>query len=445
MAGVCAVPPASSLIATTTALTSPRVHYLLSGTFNTLFLYLLAFSPYSPTGGPTLRVHKKYRAEGPHQFIALSEDKARAYATTWALPPSLSSWEVLQGGREGIRKINTVPISATGSYLTVSPSSLGLTPPRIYQAGGPVAQTFSADAATGGFGEQLQEVVYLDGGVEELNNPKTDKTRVALRYGSHAIDIDPVLRRAYVPHVGRDSIFVYSFHEDGTLNNLNEIPSHGNRGHEGPRHSIPSPDGKKLYVITEHTSYLDVYDVLPSHPYLVHSQRLSVIPSFQHPTRLQYRGDTLRLSSDHKRLYVTTRGKTNKEKGWVAVFTLGKDGEVVEEKGEEEGYGALSRYETRNSGGKANAIEVFPFWPSASSSSSTSPATDGDAGPGPLGRDYIVLTDDEQGYVSILEWRDSWGELREIAAVQLGVDMAEGDVVEKEEEGTGASHAVWLS
>lgn len=91
--------------------------------------------------------------------------------------------------------------AATGSYLAVSPSSLGFTPPRIYQAGGPVAQTFAANPATGGFGEQLQEVIYLNGGEDELRDPKTDKTRVALRYGSHAVDLDPVHRRAYVPHV----------------------------------------------------------------------------------------------------------------------------------------------------------------------------------------------------------------------------------------------------
>lgn len=53
---------------------------------------------------------------------------------------------------------------------------------------------------------------------------------------------------------GRDSIFVYSFNQDGTLHHLNEVPSHGNKGHEGPRHSIPSADGKKLYVVTEHSA-----------------------------------------------------------------------------------------------------------------------------------------------------------------------------------------------
>ncbi|GAA5858363.1 hypothetical protein JCM8547_004665 [Rhodosporidiobolus lusitaniae] len=444
MAGICPA-QASSLLTTTASLTtSPRVHYLLSGTFNTLFLYLLAFSPYS-TAGPTLKIHRKYRAEGPHQFIALDEDRKRAYATTWAQPASLSSWEVVEGGKE-IKKINTVPISATGSYLTLSPSSLGFSPPRIYQAGGPVAQTFAADAKTGGFGEQLQEVVYLDGGVEELNDRKTDKTRVALRYGSHAVDIDPVNKRAYVPHVGRDSIFVYSFNKDGTLNHLNEVLTHGNVGHEGPRHSVPSPDGSKLYVITEHTSYLDVYTVLPSHPYLTHSQRLSVIPPSQHSTRPLYRGDTLRLSSDHRRLYVTTRGKTSEQRGWVATFALAGDGTVVPNQNEEEGYGARSRFETRNSGGKANAIEVFPFWPSPEAQPVEGKEKKvAGALPGPMGRDWIVLTDDEQGYVSVLEWRDEWNELREVAWVRLGVDAEEGGVVEKDEEGTGASHAVWLS
>lgn len=113
----------------------------------------------------------------------------------------------------------------------------------------------------------------------------------------------------------------------------------------------------------------------------------------------------------------------------------------MENEKEEKGYGALSRFETRNSGGKANAVEVFPFWP-ANGSEGLEVAG---AKPGPDGRDWIVLTDDEQGFVSVLEWRDSWGELREVASVQLGVDVEEGGEVEKDEEGTGASHAVWLS
>lgn len=215
--------------------TCARLHYLLSGTFNTVFLYLLAFSPY--TSPPTLEIHRKYRAEGPHQFLAVNEARDRVYATTWAQPPSLSSWKVSEQGRGGIEKINTVRIcqhrfacfcatffrrtdvfvfflrsffrnlstASTGSYLSVLPRelshSLDVNSARLYQAGGPVAQTFSLSSSSGAIEEQLQEVIYLDGGSAELWDDKTDRTRVALRYGSHAIDIDPVFRRAYVPHV----------------------------------------------------------------------------------------------------------------------------------------------------------------------------------------------------------------------------------------------------
>ncbi|MBZ6370585.1 MAG: hypothetical protein LBE44_01415 [Microbacterium hominis] len=196
-----------------------------------------------------------------------------------------------------------------------------------------------------------------------------------------------------------------------------------------------------------------MYNVHASKPYLSHSQRLSIIPPHQHATRELYRGDTLRLSADHRRLYVTTRGKTSSQRGWVATFALESDGSVREEKDGEglpEGYGAQSRYETQTSGGKANAIEVFPkqFWPSEGTPAAASTLADG-ARPGPQGRDYIVLTDDELGYVSILEWRDEWNQLREVAAVQLGVDAPvegeeRGQIVEGE-AATGASHAVWLS
>ncbi|GAA5867521.1 hypothetical protein JCM1840_002537 [Sporobolomyces johnsonii] len=453
MANSCPV-PVSSLLSSSSSPITPRLHYLLSGTFNTLWMYLLAFSPYSSP--PTLSISKKYRAEGPHQYLALNHDRSRVYATTWAQPPSLSSWEVLDGGSAGITKVNTVPISATGSYLSVLPSSLSsslsLSPSsgaRVFQAGGPVAQTFAVDAATGGFGEQLQEVIYLDGGEQELWDDETDRTRVALRYGSHAVDVDPVLGRAYVPHVGRDSIYVYSFNPDGTLHHLAEVPSHGHRGHEGVRHSVPSRDGSKLYVVTEHTSYLDVYTVHPHAPYLIHSQRLSVIPASLNALRLQYRGDTLRLSSDGRRLYVTTRGKTPRERGWVSVWKVADDGSIDESdisssssresQEEETGYGALSRFETPTSGGKANAIEVCPFHVHVTPP--RDPTTAAAAAAAVDGHDYVVLTDDEQGWVWVLEWRDEWNELREVAGVQLGRQ----DGADEDESGTGASHAVWLS
>ncbi|GAA6022637.1 hypothetical protein JCM11491_001145 [Sporobolomyces phaffii] len=472
------IAPASTLV---TGETCARLHYLVSGTFNTVFLYLLAFSPYS--NPPTLTVEHALRAEGPHQFLALNEARDRVYATTWAQPPSLSSWKLNPAGLE-LEHLNTVPISATGSYLAVLPPRLAdalevVDAPRLYQAGGPVAQTFALDPASGEIADQLAQEIYLDGGVDELWDPDTDRTRVALRYGSHAVDLDPVHQRAYVPHVGRDSIFVYRIRpRDGVLERLGEVPTYGRIGHEGPRHSIPSRDGNKLYVVTEHTSYLDVYDVVEASPYLVHAQRLSVIPRALDPARDRYRGDTLRLSRDGRRLYVTTRGKTPTERGFVSVWTVAaSDGAIVEstdgdddDAAEPQGYGALSRYETATSGGKANAIEVFPFGPARRPRRDEDDNEEKDGGGGGGGgagtgtttttttREWIALTDDEAGWVTVLEWRQGEppgssssrsspgggggaGVLVEVAKVQLGAQ----DGAEPDEQGTGASHAVWLS
>lgn len=113
-------------------------------------------------------------------------------------------------------------------------------------------------------------------------------------------------------------------------------------------------------------------------------------------------------------LYATTRGMTAATRGYVAVWSVDPVTNLL-------GESPLSYYQTRTSGGKANAIETFPFERRANESIS----------------DWMVLTDDEQGWVSILEWDGV--RMEEIAAVQLGVDE------EGEEKGVGASHAVWLS
>lgn len=118
------------------------------------------------------------------------------------------------------------------------------------------------------------------------------------------------------------------------------------------------------------------------------------------------------------------------------MFSLDESGDVRHGDADADGvrYDALSRFEARNSGGKAHAIEVFPFWPSVEAA---------------RGRDFLVFTDDEEGHVSILEWRDEWSALREVAVVRLGEDAPEegegqGEVLDEEKD-TGASHAVWLS
>ncbi|KAI5477033.1 hypothetical protein MNV49_006909 [Pseudohyphozyma bogoriensis] len=376
MAAVCPAP-----VAALVQPTSARLHYLLSGTFNTIFLYLLAFDPATAS----LTIHAKIRGEGPHQFWALNEERTRAYGTTWAKEPTLT---------------------ATSSYIQVSPFQ-----PRIYSAGGPTGEVHEVDPATGGFGKKLQELLY----VPEDELEAADKTRVALRYGSHAIDISLPRKKVFAPHVGSDTIYMYDLEENGTLKLLAKCPSFGDE-HEGPRHTIPSPDGTKLYAVTEHTSYIDVYNINADS--LTHVQRVSVIPPEKYSLRKSFRGDTLRFSQDGRFLYGTTRGMTAATRGYVAVWEIAADGTL--------GTGSplaepVDSFETGTSGGKANAVEAFPFHP------------EGQA----IARDWVALTDDQDGWVWILEWDGK--KLSEIAGVRLG----EGE--EGEEAGVGASHAVWLS
>ena len=73
----------------TSSLSSPLYH-ILSGSFRSLSLFLLAFSP----PHRTLSLVQRVPAFGPHQYLAANERKDRVYTTSWALPPVLSSWSI---------------------------------------------------------------------------------------------------------------------------------------------------------------------------------------------------------------------------------------------------------------------------------------------------------------------------------------------------------------
>lgn len=144
--------------------------------------------------------------------------------------------------------------------------------------------------------------------------------------------------------------------------------------------------------------------------------------------RLAYRGDTLRLSQSGLYLYVTTRGKTTATKGYVSTWLVNPDGSLgsTEASTVNDPTPPIERYQTRNSGGKANAIEAFPFHVISKDSIVEDKV-----------KDWIVLTDDEEGWIWMLEWNGK--NMVEIASIKLG----EG---EEDESGfVGASHAVWLS
>lgn len=92
-----------------TATEAAPVHHILSGSFRSLSLFLLAFSPLHRT----LSFVQKVDAFGPHQYLATNPRKDRVYTTSWALPPVLSSWEIERPdtGAWRVNHVNSVPIS----------------------------------------------------------------------------------------------------------------------------------------------------------------------------------------------------------------------------------------------------------------------------------------------------------------------------------------------
>ncbi|UZJ53453.1 hypothetical protein CBS101457_002773 [Exobasidium rhododendri] len=436
------LPSTSSILGTAAASSSficPRIRHFVSGTFNSPFLHLFSFD----TLTRSLSLLSTLPGYGPHSFLTVGRTSNAGagilvdtvYATTWAETPELIAWRVNWDQQEvkGLEWLGNVPITATSSYVHVQPPAYAsLTSPSfgvpastskyLFSAGGPTGEMHKIDSETGALLNKEQEILFLRGGEKDL--AKADKTRKALRYGAHNVDVGPH-NLAYIADVGRNSILVYSYDpSSGHLSFLNEVPSPSD--HDGPRHVAPSYSGKHVFMVTEHTSFVDVFRIdSPAKGTLSHVQRVSILPDDGSHQNKDYRGDTVRLSPDGKSLFATTRGMIPSIKGYVKVWD-------VEEGKSSSSSTVLSEkliYQTRNSGGKANAIEFAPRYASPSSSA----AATRDAGEG--SRDYAVLTDDQEGYVSVLEWNGR--DLQDVATIKLpSLDSGEAQ---------GASQAVWLS
>ncbi|KAK0545551.1 hypothetical protein OC844_007338 [Tilletia horrida] len=421
----------------------PRVRHLVTGTFNTASLHLLAFD----TLTTTLTLSRSIpNAQGPHQFLALGngpEPLANSlgvaqwktvYATTWANPPSLSAWSVkgldIDAGSSldlaanvDLDWLSTVPITATSSYVHVQPPpfhsltspSYGVEPGSaqfLYSAGGPTGEVHRIDPLTGALASdpgKVQELIFLREGGKAL--PEANKTRKALRYGAHSVDVSTD-QLAFVADLGRNAILTYR-------RDLN--------------------DGRLTYV-TEHTSFVDVFELMDNGTGLL-EYRLSLDILPEGADRASYRGDTVRLSPSGRAVLASTRGKTPATRGWVTAWDLDALTATVAAgtanlSAQDEDECLLSRWRTPTSGGKANAIEWAPRYDLALTKQTSDDTKKGKGEE----NDWAVLTDDAEGYVLVLRWNGRG--LEEVARTKLpgkGVpELGEG-------EHEGASHAIWLS
>ncbi|KAK8129171.1 hypothetical protein PG999_001551 [Apiospora kogelbergensis] len=258
----------------------------------------------------------------------------------------------------------------------------------LHHSGGSGARINAVDT-DGGLGEQTVEMFYVP--EEEIVN--VDKTRNAVLYGAHSFDVN-VNNKGFVAHLAWNAIFMYDIAENGTgaLLSVNLSPEIG----DGPRNAFPSVDGKWLYVMTEHSQHLDVYEIGETR--LTHRQRASAIPD-EMRGKHTYRGNTARLSRDGKYIFTSTRGWNSTEaNGWVGAFALRENGTLQSEE-------ALTYYEAPLTLGSAGGLRVA-FW-------------EDETNAGAYGvTDYMYLSDTQEGYMYILGWTPSNHTISQVAALQ---------------------------
>jgi carboxy-cis,cis-muconate cyclase len=384
----------------------PAFHFLV-GSFNTSQIYTFAFNV-SADFKPNLHAIHCTNAQAPHSWLHVSNKKDILYATSWTEPPGLAAYSI--NALNDIKLINSVRTASRSGYVCASDRA-------VYSAGGASGEVFAIDRSTGGFlvsskqdsgYSPLQKLSFVE------DQPQQDDGSVmdfgGLRHGAHSVDLSPDGKALYVADIGRNAIFTFSVNpEDGrlTLGEKHISP----RSHDGPRHVWPHPGGKYVYCLQEHSSMVDVFEIVAPGPKLKHVQGVKIIPEAEDHT--EFWADEVRTSLSNgdkpKYLYASTRGLEKTKMGYVAAFRLLEDGRIDDggQSGKEQD-GVLAMWQTPTSGGWANAIQ-----------------------PGPTvgGIEYIALTDSEEGLVMVLSWDGR--EFKEAERAKL-------------DGGVGPATAVWL-
>lgn len=222
------------------------------------------------------------------------------------------------------------------------------------------------------------------------------------------------------------------YHVDKETGLLKEASKNiAKRGHDGPRHAWPHPNGKIVYSLQEHSSYVDVLELSDDGQRLEWLEGVDILPEggdchlFWADGALTqssapfclYRTDEsfpsryveVRLSPNADTLFGSTRGLEAHTKGYVTAWDLLPNGRLARPNQD-----AKHRFQTRTSGGWANAIAACPRL-------------------GPNGEVFLTLTDSEEGFLQVLSY-----------SKQNGFKVADEVRLGSEKEHVGASIAVWL-
>ncbi|KAJ4391106.1 hypothetical protein N0V93_004721 [Gnomoniopsis smithogilvyi] len=397
---------------------------LIVGTFRSPEIYTLHFHPPSPassSSSPTtsgeLSVAHTTAAAGGHSWLALSPTHTHLYTTVWADPPTIASY-TLHPNTTVPTLLNTAPIASLSGYVAVTPSGR-----HLISVGGPSGEVFALQP-DGSIGAHVQTLAFRT--PAELDDGKRDGVAHGafggLRWGSHSVDLSPDGKSVYVADIGHNCIWAYALDEANEREPLTLRTKHVSpRAHDGPRHCWPHPSGRVLYCVQEHSGMVDAFAVGADGTSLAHLHGHTLLPEGKDCGA--YWADEVRTSqmygengggsssSTPRWLYASTRGLEKGTKGYVAAYELDEEGHI---RGP-----AVAIYETRTSGGLANAVEPAP----RKLYERMGLPIEGEGA-----EEFIALTDSEEGWVVILGWNGK--RFREVAAVKL--------------EGATAATAVWV-
>ncbi|KAJ1029079.1 hypothetical protein NDA18_002707 [Ustilago nuda] len=473
---------------------------LAVGTFNTNELFTVLFDPEKETLelleiSQAKGNHSWLSTATIPKSSSCATSPTHLYATCWTQPPSVAAYRIQRDGPNKARfeLLNSAETAARSGYVYV-----GFPPkaahPVLYSCGGPTGEVFGIDSDTGAFdltgtiheaaipsgastegvtgvgsAARIQEIDFVTGecsvpgktlaqtrelkrreaqknaGDDSSTDSATTKLDASggknamdfggLRHGSHGIDLSPDGSVCYIPDIGRNCVWAMNVDPTSGALSVGE-QSIAPRKNDGPRHTVSHPGGRYIYSLQEHSSMVDVFELIKDAKgtHLEWKQGVKIIP--QSEDEGLYWADEVRLSCPSSQpegeyplyMFASTRGLASGTKGWVAVFQLDEDGLVVPQgRAEKDELGdALCLWQTPTSGGWANAIEPAPTFLQGSCGSAQ----------------YAVLTDSEVGVVRMLRLAVSAASqpsnvlIKEVATLNLGND-ARGKLRE-------AATAVWI-
>jgi carboxy-cis,cis-muconate cyclase len=145
-----------------------------------------------------------------------------------------------------------------------------------------------------------------------------------------------------------------------------------------PRWVEIAPSGHYLYALMESGNRLCTYKIDPdTHMPTYTNQSFPLIPPGMDAINPKmYRSDVVFTSSSGSYLFATSRSNSPSLTGYISAFKLGKEGEVERQ---------ICLNPTPTSGGHSNAVSPCPW-----------------------SDEWVVLCDDEKGFVEVYRWHEEF-------------------------------------